>query len=94
MVRPRTRRCRRRGRFFRGVSRVGPAGCAGVNQPVVVLAGFFVPSVVSAWGLGQPAPAPAHPIHILPLSDLPHRLGGWRMFDVADPVARRFAALF
>jgi hypothetical protein len=48
--------------------------------------------VVSAWGLGQPAPA--RPIHILPLSDLPHRLGGWRMFDVADPVARRFAALF
>lgn len=92
MVRPRTHRCRRRGRFFRGVSRVGPAGCAGVNQPVVVLAGFFVLSVVSAWGLG--APAPAHPIRVLPLSDLPHRLGGWRMFGAADPVARRFAALF
>ncbi|WP_256588203.1 hypothetical protein [Corynebacterium matruchotii] len=39
-------------------------------------------------------PILARPIHILPLSDLPHRLGGWRMFDVADPVARRFAALF
>lgn len=46
MVRPRTHRCRRRGRFFRGVRRVGPAGCAGVNQPVVVLAGFFVPSPI------------------------------------------------
>lgn len=93
MVRPRTHRCRRRGRFFRGVSRAGPAGCVGVNQSVVVLAGF-VPSVVSAWGLGQPAPALARPIHILPLSDLPHWLGGWRMFGVAGPVARRFAALF
>lgn len=92
MVRPRTHRCRRRGRFFRGVSRVGPAGCAGVNQPVVVLAGFFVLSVVSAWGLG--VPILARPIHILPLSDLPHWLGGWRMFGVAGPVARRFAALF
>ena len=52
MVRPRTHRCRRRGRFFRGVSRVSLAGCSGTNQSVVVLAGFFVPYVVSAWNLG------------------------------------------
>ncbi|EEG26575.1 hypothetical protein CORMATOL_01895 [Corynebacterium matruchotii ATCC 33806] len=39
-------------------------------------------------------PILARPIHILPLSDLPHWLGGWRMFGVAGPVARRFAALF
>ena len=52
MVLPRTHRCRRRGRFFCGVSRVGPAGYSGMNQSVVVLTGFFVPSVVSAWNLG------------------------------------------
>lgn len=92
MVRPRTHRCRRRGRFFRGVSRAGPAGCVGVNQSVVVLAGFFraVPDRALVFGV----PLLARPIHILPLSDLPHWLGGWRMSGVAGPVARRFAALF
>ncbi|MFC2586051.1 MAG: hypothetical protein ACFNV9_05660 [Corynebacterium matruchotii] len=39
-------------------------------------------------------PLLARPIRVLPLSDLPHRLGGWRMFGAAGAVARRFAALF
>ncbi len=34
------------------MNRACPAGCAGVNQSVMVLAGFFVPSVVRAWGFG------------------------------------------
>ena len=61
MVRPRTHRCRRRGRFFRGVSRVSPAGCAGVNQPVVVLAGFSCRprSGLGVWG-ANPGSSDSH----------------------------------